>query len=139
MSLNFIDGKELLLYAVDHTPSLIIDCANWANPHSLFGRVELDQLEQVYVVEVELLYKFRDILKKADELAEEVGAGTIVITPFNYLFNYQNEKENKKIIIHCLQIIKKLSDKYDVALDGNIKITSKESDNYRKARIAKPE
>jgi hypothetical protein len=58
-------------------------------------------------------------IKRTDMIAKEVGAQTIVITPFNYLFHYQNEKENDKILLQCVRMIKELSDTYDVTLDGS--------------------
>jgi hypothetical protein len=109
-------NKELLLYAVEHAPSLLLDCANCADPQQLFPFVEPERFERVYVVEIEMLYLFRDVLKRARTLAREIGASCVVITPFSMLFSYDNEKENSDIFDQCWELVKELAKTHEVVV-----------------------
>jgi len=105
-------NRKLLLYASKHTPSLIIDCANVANPHSLSDA----NLHEIYVIELELLYKFRDVLLRVPSLVRQIKAKKIIVTTSDHLFNYQDEKENNNIIEHAWELMRKIGEKYTIVV-----------------------
>jgi hypothetical protein len=111
--------KELLLYAFHHRPSLIIDCANCANPHALFHDIEQEWLSDVFIIEVEIIYKFRDVLLYTHDFAKANHLKSIVITPFDHLFHYDNSRENKIVLNQCFNIINHLSKSYEVVIPLN--------------------
>jgi len=108
------DNFELVLHALKNPPSLILDCANVANPHRFYPYVPYENYRRTYVIAVDAIYRFRDTLKRADKIADSLGVRTIVITSFDKLFNYQDKEENANIIDHCQELIKKLGKEYDV-------------------------
>jgi hypothetical protein len=112
------DSVELLHYACIHPPSLVIDCSGSANPHKLFPAIQPEQLFDVYVIQCELLYVFRDILKKLPEILKQHDISTIVVTRFNHLFHYNSEQENKDIIEHVWVLLSKLALRHTVIV-GN--------------------
>lgn len=107
-------NTALLLYAAENTPSLILDCSNCANPHKLFPAVQEDKLTNMFVVNIDIIYKLRDTLKTTNTMAQSVGAKHIIITIFNELFDYDNKEENLEIFKHSWELITQLSDKYKV-------------------------
>jgi len=109
-------NTALLLYALGNAPSLVIDCANCADPHSLFPYVQEEDFEEVYVIEIELLYLLRDVLKRTRKIAEERHLKCIVIPTFDYLFAYDNKEENKEIFSQCWEMVKELSKSYDILI-----------------------
>ena len=104
---SFINHK-LLLYAANHTPSLVIDCANAANPHFLYPSVSLEKMSQVYVIELELLYKFRDVLLRVPSLIKNRNIKSVIVTTSNHLFHYQDEIENQNLIEHSWELMKSI-------------------------------
>jgi hypothetical protein len=109
-------NKSLLKYAVENSPSLFIDCANCANPHKLFPQFQYEQLNDVYVMEVELLYTFRDVLKLLPKTADRLGTKTIIITTFGGLFNYDDTAENDDVLEHAWSIIRKIGKDYNIII-----------------------
>ncbi|MCA9404528.1 MAG: hypothetical protein KC897_12140 [Candidatus Omnitrophica bacterium] len=105
---------ELLRYAARQAPALVVDCANAADPHRLYPEFPHETLGQIYVIELELLYKFRDILKNAPRYAARVRARTVVVTTCDYLFHYQDPEENRDIHHHCWELMRGLGQTYDV-------------------------
>jgi len=110
MSLTGIkeDNHRLLLHAIETSPSLFIDCDNCANPHALFP-YPFEKMSQVYVIQAELIYKFRDILKELPNLLTQLPDKTnnIIISSFNKLMNYQDKEENNNIFDHCWELLEK--------------------------------
>ncbi len=102
---SYINHK-LLLYAANHSPSLIIDCANSANPHSIYPSISLEKMAQVYVIELELLYKLRDVLLQTPLIIKKKGIKCIIVTTSDHLFHYQDEIENQNIIEHSWELMK---------------------------------
>ena len=115
-SCSYINHK-LLLYAANHTPSLVIDCANAANPHFLYPSVPLEKMSQVYVIELELLYKFRDVLLRVPLFIKNKNIKSVIVTTSDHLFHYQDEIENKNVIEHSWELMK-LIGKSNVVLIG---------------------
>jgi hypothetical protein len=107
-------NKHLLLHAVRNAPCLFIDCANSANLHSLFAVEDLEHLDGVFVMQTELIYTFRDILKMVPAVASQLGVRCVVVTTFNRLFHYSDEVENKDIIEHVWELLRKLSRSMDI-------------------------
>jgi hypothetical protein len=114
-SSNSVNG-ELLIHASKNLPSLIIDCANAANPHSLFPEIDELKLAQMHVFELELLYKFRDVLLEVPSIAEKLKAKSIVVTTINHLFNYQDELENQNILQHAWELMKEIGKKHEIII-----------------------
>jgi len=118
MVLKRLKGKnvnfELIMHAIENTPSLILDCANYANPHLFYPFVNPDNFREVYVIPVDAIYRFRDTLKQAGQTAEKLRARCIVITTFDRLFSYDDPEENRNIIEHAWNIIDALSEKHEV-------------------------
>lgn len=107
-------NARLLEYAAQKAPSLIIDCANVADPHKLYPQFSLDVLQQIYVIELELLYKFRDVLKQVQQYTADLGISNIVITTSDHLFHYQDEIENNDIYEHAWELLKGLSQQHNI-------------------------
>ncbi len=104
----------ILVYASQSSPVLVVDCANCADPHKLLPYIPEEKLFEIYVVEVELLYTFRDILCKLETLAQQLGVKTIVVPTFTRMFHYHDENENRMIYMHAWELLKSLSEKYTV-------------------------
>ena len=107
-------NRKLMLYASKNLPSLVIDCANAANPHSLFPAVDLDKLGQIYVIELELLYKFRDVLLRVPSIIRRLGIKCVIVTTSDHLFNYQDELENHNVMEHAWHLMKIISKKHNI-------------------------
>jgi len=103
-------NRKLLHLASTKTPSLIIDCANVANPHSLFPKVDIDIMNNIYVIELELLYKFRDVLLRVPSIVRRLKLNRIIVTTSDHLFNYQDELENRNVIEHSWELMGKIGD-----------------------------
>ncbi|MFH1401216.1 MAG: hypothetical protein ABIH41_06900 [Nanoarchaeota archaeon] len=120
MALIGIKGKDhavntwLITYAIRHTPSLVLDCANHANPHCLPIETPLEALQQTYVVNIDLIYMLRDILLHAPYIARRRGAQCVIITTFRTLFHYSDKDENKDIYEHAWELMAALGEEYDV-------------------------
>jgi hypothetical protein len=80
--------------------TLIIDCANAANPHKI--KIPQEELWNYEVICVELLYALRDITQRLPQKYT-----TILITPMEVLFNYQNERENIALYSQIWQNLQK--------------------------------
>jgi len=104
----------LMKYACEHTPSLVIDCAGSANPHLLFPSVSADTFYDVHVMQCELLYVFRDILKRLPLLVRQIKPKTIVITSFSHLINYHDNEENDDILEQIWVTLSKLARTHDI-------------------------
>lgn len=118
MSLVGLRGSSadasLLIYALEHAPSLVIDCSNAANPHAFFPFVNFEKFKQVFVVQAELIYTYRDVFKEIPKFAKEVGTKTIIVTTSHRVFNYQDEKENSDIFRASWARMKELSKDLDL-------------------------
>ncbi len=116
--LTIISGASLnhkmIMYAAKKAPALIIDCANSADPHAFYPEISIEQFRKLYVIELELLYKFRDALLRVPSIMKNIGARTIVVTTSDHLFNYQDEKENYNIMDHSWELLKRIGEKYTV-------------------------
>ena|SRR3989344_610237 len=123
---------NLLIYAFENPPSLVLDCNNASNPHFLFPYIALEKLDSVYIIEIELIYKLRDTLKVTRNIVKQLEIKTIVITPFNKLFNYNNEKENYQVLLHSWELIRNLSFNYDVVVGIKDKFNEKIASRFCK-------
>lgn len=109
-------NTDLLLYALEHTPALVLDCANCANPHALFPVVDFDKFKRVYVMQVELLYVFRDALKQVARTVIETGAKVIIVTKFSHLIDYDDEEETEDLYEHAWELLEDLGKKHVVII-----------------------
>jgi hypothetical protein len=105
-------GKQLLCIALEKRPSLIIDCANSADPYSIMA--EEEWLSEVYVINAEAIYRFRDSLKKVKHIMEGLSLKVLVITPISALFSYDDPIEDNNVIRSCWQVIRELANEYEV-------------------------
>lgn len=104
---------QLMNYAVENTPCLVIDCANCANPHAL-PFLSYEKLSQIYLLEVDLIYVYRDIIRMLRQIAKECNTKKIIITT-GVLFNYQDGYENKKIYEQTWEMLKSMQG-YDILI-----------------------
>ncbi len=104
----------LIVYALEHAPAYILDCANCANIHRFFPEYPQAPYDKVFVVELELLYKFRDALKTL--VREQPAINTIVITSPNHLFHYGDVAENNELFTHAWELMNELAQRYEVRI-----------------------
>jgi len=108
-----------LLKAFELTPCLIIDCGNAANPHSLFPKIREEQLHDVYVMNAEAIYRFRDALKQVPYWAQRLKVRQIIVTTIHALFSYDDEEENYNVLEQCWKLMKQISEKIPVTVGVN--------------------
>ena len=109
-------NSRLLQCAAEHVPAILIDCANSADPHRFYPAIDLPTMQQIYVFELELLHKFRDVLRKVPIYAKKLNAQIIVVTTSDHLFNYHNEDENRNVNVHAWQLMKKIGYSYEIVV-----------------------
>jgi hypothetical protein len=107
-------NQTLFYHAAKHLPAIVIDCANFADPHRFYPAIDLKQMQQIYVFELELLHRFRDVLRHVPFYAKRLKAQCIIVTTSDHLINYQDEEENKNIYLHAWQLLRKISSDYHV-------------------------
>jgi len=100
-------NRKLLIYAANHG-ALVIDAANAANPHTLHPEISEERFNNLEIIGCELLYKFRDILKTVKP------KGTLIVTTFDHLFNYQDDEENHNVLEHAWELMKNLAKRKNV-------------------------
>jgi hypothetical protein len=93
--------------------SLIIDCANCACPHTMQKLCGEEILENCRIIEVELYYKFRDVLLK---VLEETSFDMVCVTPLRGLMTYQNKEEDESLVEQGILLLKRLSVKKDIVI-----------------------
>lgn len=114
------NDEALLLQAVLRGKKcLFIDAANCANPYKLLGVVDEFQLKNVFVMNAEAIYRFKDTLLAAQKWMRELGCSELYVSSIGGLFSYDDQKENEEIIRHCYYILADLAQYYSVhiALD----------------------
>jgi hypothetical protein len=119
---------ELLDYAAKNIPCLIIDCSNIANPHLLYPKYTINELSNIYVIPVELIYTFRDVLQNLNKTCIEKGINKVIITKFGRLINYQNDEENNNIYNQSWELLKK----HSLLLDIRIAIPKDQKETARR-------
>jgi len=75
-------------------------------------------MSQVYIIQAELIYKFRDILKELPNLINQLPDKTnnIIISSFNQLMNYQDKEENNNIFDHCWELLEKHGNHFEILI-----------------------
>lgn len=106
-------STKLVQYALEHTPSLILDCANVADPHLYYPYHDETAFEETYVIPIDLLYKFRDSLKSVDDFVVQKNIDVIVVTSYQRLFHYDNDIENELILQHCFDLLEQIDSYVD--------------------------
>ena len=104
--------KFMLALAFKLRPCLLIDCGNAADPYSI--QIEEEWLDEVYVINAEAIYRFRDALKKIPQILNELNLKILVITSISILFSYDDKLEDKHIITDCWKLLKNLSKDFDI-------------------------
>jgi hypothetical protein len=105
-------NRRLLLEAFETPPSLILDCGNCADSHALFPMIREEQLHDVYVMNAEAIYRFRDALRQIFYWAQKLKIKSIIITTIHALFSYDDDIENYNVLMHCWELMKELSGRY---------------------------
>lgn len=105
---------QLIRYASQHLPAILVDCANAACPHRYYPLITLSDMQQIYVFELELLHKFRDVLKRVPLYVKNLSAQSIIVTTSDRLINYQDENENHDIYTHAWGLMKKIGQTNDI-------------------------
>jgi hypothetical protein len=115
-------NKAAIIYALEHSPALVVDCSNCANIHKFFPDHPQAKFDEVYVLELELLYKYRDTLLQVHNLAVSRGCRTIVVTSATHMMHYGDEGENLEMFTHIWENLQELGRMYDVvvAVDDDI-------------------
>lgn len=120
MALSGIVGKDvdrsIVLHAVRSRPSLLIDCANCANPHAFFHEITQEDLFDVHVMQSDLIYTFRDIMKMLPKTAGKLSLKKVAITTFESLFHYENEEENNELYLHSWELMRSASRELDIVV-----------------------
>lgn len=109
-------NHDLINCAINALPAILIDCANSADPHRYYPQVNLETMQRIYVFELELLHKFRDVLRQVPLYAKKLEARIIVVTASDHLLNYHNEKENRDINIHAWELMRRIGDSYEIVV-----------------------
>jgi hypothetical protein len=104
---------QLAEIAAKYRPTLVFDTGNFMNPHKLHPHIPLEQFTQIYVIEIQLLYKFLSALQQHKRIIPE-HTKTICVTSFHMLMNYQNDIENNAVLEQCLEILRTLAKTYRV-------------------------
>jgi hypothetical protein len=107
-------NAQLLAEATMNAPNLIIDCANCADPHAIARYSSAEALDDVHIIEVDLIYKFRDVLLALDETVKHIGAKKIIITTFDKLFNYQDKEENTDVYLQIWLLLRRMAATHDI-------------------------
>lgn len=107
-------NDAVTLLALDSGPALILDCANSADPHRYHGRVSAEQLRQAHVISLDLLYNFRESLKRVPQHLSALDTKLLAVTTQDHLFTYHDEDENTDIRAHTWQLLSRLGKRYDV-------------------------
>jgi hypothetical protein len=107
-------NSKIIFDALEKEPTLVIDCANCANPHKYYPFVNSEVFRSTFVVEVEMLYKLRDVIKNAPKMARRIGVGSIFVTTFHRLFAYDNKEENKDVYEHAWILLSNLATEFNV-------------------------
>jgi hypothetical protein len=95
--------------ALERTPSLIIDCANIADTHHYTGWHDEQALHETYVLEIDLLYKFRDCIPHVQRFLPRNDIRFVAVTSFDHLFDYGDAVENKHVIDHAWERLARLT------------------------------
>jgi hypothetical protein len=110
---HFVNNELILKalnFSLDGTISLFLDCATCANSHKFAD----ENLEAVFVIETESLYRFYPAIKSLKRVAKQVNAKKIFISTFNGLFDYDDDKENTDIFTDSWERIYHLSREFDI-------------------------
>jgi hypothetical protein len=90
----------------------LIDASNRANAHRFKG-YDPEHFANVYVVEVEALYRLTTTLKKITHIARALNTKNIFITTFR-LFNYDDENEINNIFVYAWELLGHLSQDFNI-------------------------
>jgi hypothetical protein len=109
-----IVNSEVLRSAASHTTALIIDGANAADPHTMLQYTKPENLDEIFVLETELIYKLRDAIVEISSLAKEADTNYVFFTTFDALFNYQDEEENQDVYRQVWLLLRQAAIKYHI-------------------------
>lgn len=107
-------NRELVRRAAEHLPAILVDCAGCADPHRYYPDIDLTAMQNIYVFELDLLHKFRDVLRQLPVYVKRLNARIIIVTTSDHLFNYHNEYENLDVYAHAWQLMKQIGARHEI-------------------------
>lgn len=107
-------NDAVTLQAITQGPSLLVDCANSADPHRYHAQTSEEELRQVHVISADLLYDFREIIKQLPQHATTYETTRVAITTQDHLFTYHDEEENAHVQAHTWRLLARLAKSFDV-------------------------
>lgn len=121
MALHILKGNgraldhDVVRFALAYTPCLLVDCADAADPYQ-HPDTDVATFLAVHVVQAELLYRLRDILRALPQTVRRLGVKRVVITQFTRLFHYHDEAENADIYEEVWRRIGEAAKELDVVV-----------------------
>ena len=104
--------KSILRMAFEKRPCLLIDCSNSANPYRI--HIEEEWLDEVFVINAEVIYRFRDALKKVRLEMNKLKLKVLLVTSLGALYSYSDAVEDKNVIMNCWELLKELSADFEI-------------------------
>lgn len=98
------DMPDIISYAFEKVPAIIIDTANVADIHRYRDR-NIEEYAGLYVLQIDSLYRFIPTLRQLNKLSKKFATKNIFITTFTKLFNYDNPIEDIDIFIYAWELI----------------------------------
>lgn len=120
MTLTILYGNRhavnhmVLWSATQQLPTLIIDGANYADPHRILSFGDAEVCDEIFVLETELIYKLRDAVSDLAQHALTAKTKRVCFTTFDALFNYQDAVENNAVFSQVWLLLRRAAIKYDI-------------------------
>lgn len=102
--------------ALEHRPSLIIDCANACDPYAYTDRADPAAFDETYVVGFDMLTSLPDALSEARFHLERLGTERLYVTSTRRLFHYRDEAENASVRSRAWRLMHRLARRYEVTV-----------------------
>lgn len=107
-----VNDYDLTNLAFEKTPSLILDCNLGVN---LFDHIDkADDFSKVYIIEIEMLYKFLNALQNLPKYIEDLNIKLLVITNVKKLFDHGDEEETFYVFEQIWTLLKQHSKQIDI-------------------------
>ena len=104
-------NRELVKFCFSNLPACLFDCDNCFDGYSY--QEYFDFFEQLYILEIELLYKFRKATKKLTEINTSKFK-CVVITNFKHLFDHGDIDERIDVLEDAWNYLKLASSRFDI-------------------------
>lgn len=107
-------NKKLLDFALEHTPSVVIACAN-----TQLLPFSFDNLRDIIVIETDILYTFKEAIEEAKTIAHTLGAKDIFVNAFDTACEKEEVKSNKKLVQEAWEEMQALGKHFNVFVGVN--------------------